>query len=66
MMKPKPECSGCPLYPNICIVATHIPDVLVCPCSGCLVKVTCSSMSQSCNKFKEVINKIKGSRNDNK
>lgn len=56
-MKRQPSCNGCDLWPNLCIIVPYLKEV-ECPCSECLVKVTCVAQTQSCLEYQMIVDMI--------
>jgi len=62
-MKETNKCFGCHLYSQLCIVVRY-KDEIKCPCWECLFKVTCLTISQSCDEYQAVIQEVHNRIND--
>jgi hypothetical protein len=56
------QCKGCKLYSSLCLIVT-LGDPKLCPCLSCLVKPTCVSRSQTCEKYDLLILDVKRKHN---
>lgn len=60
MNKKYPECEGCMMEVDMgdCILQRW-RQTKNCPCSSCIVKITCRTHEQICNSYSEYYSKIR-------